>query len=126
MEYRVGYLKDWSRDLDPGGGKIITEMHGYIPVQKRIENIMEAGGRLVEHRTAEAYYHFRTGEEYDLSFDDPTQRKGYDPADATQDNYANKARLKASQSLLDQQRAEQKAEADLKAAEAEKSLKPPQ
>lgn len=95
MNYRVGYQRSWKKDLDKGGGRIIVELAGYVPVQRRIKEMMEAGRRLVEHRTAEAYYHYSTGQDPDLDFWDPTLEKGYDPADATQDAYTVKARLRA-------------------------------
>ena len=59
--------------------------------------MMDAGRRLVEHRTAEAYYHYSTGQDPDLDFWDPTLEKGYDPADATQDAMSVKARLRAQE-----------------------------
>ena len=96
MEFQTPYNRT-KKQLDSGGGPIIVELAGYIPVQRRIKEMMDAGRRLVEHRTAEAYYHYSTGQEPDLDFWDPTLEKGYDPADATQDAYAVKARLRAQQ-----------------------------
>lgn len=118
MLFRTPYgAKRWKKDLDPGGGKIIVELAGYIPVQKRIENIMDAGHRLVESRTAEAYYHFKTGEEIDLDFEDITMRKGYDVADAVQDQYAAELGIKAEENRIKQASIDAK-----KAAEASKNL----
>lgn len=97
MNFRVGFQRSWTKQLDPGGGPIIVELAGYIPVQRRIKEMMDAGRRLVEHRTAEAYYHYSTGQDPDLDFWDPTLEKGYDPADATQDAMAVKARLRAQE-----------------------------
>ena len=96
MEFQTPYTKR-KKDLDAGGGPIIVELTAYIPVQRRIKEMMDAGKRLVEHRTAEAYYHYSTGEDPDLDFWDPTLEKGYDPADATQDLYATQASLRAQQ-----------------------------
>lgn len=99
MEYRVGYLKTWKKDMDKGGGTSKTETSGYVPVDRRIENLMLAGHRLVESRKAEDYYNFHPNDEIDLSYDDPTRQKGYDPADATQDTYIAKARIEAQKRL---------------------------
>lgn len=93
MDFRVGFQKNWIKDKDVGGGISKTEMTGYIPLDKFIGQIIEAGHRLIEKRTAENYYHFPQGEEVDLSFNDPTQSKGYDPADAFQDNLAAQSRI---------------------------------
>lgn len=96
MEFQTPYNRT-KKQLDPGGGPIIVELAGYIPVQRRIKEMMDAGRRLVEHRTAEAYYHYSTGQDPDLDFWDPTLEKGYDAADATQDAMAVKARLRAQE-----------------------------
>lgn len=120
--YRVGFKKDWVKDLEPGGGKVMVELTGYIPVQRRIQQIMDAGHRLVEHRTAENYFHFKPGEEPDLTFENYVGQKNYDPADATQDLYRNKARLAAQTKEFEEKRNKLVTE---KAA-AEAAQKPPQ
>ena len=67
-------------------GEILVETAGYISTEKRINNMMLAGQRLVESRRTQ----------YDLEGDydnedidiDPTRDPGYDLADATQDMLA--------------------------------------
>lgn len=58
-----------------------VEMQGYIKAKERIENMILAGQRLMEHR--KDLYDFQEGEEVDLDFEDPTRTKGFDMADAT-------------------------------------------
>ena len=67
---------------EKNSGEILIEKAGYISAEKRITNLMLAGQRLVESRKAQ--YDFPDGK-IDETFSDPTRRKGYDPADATQD-----------------------------------------
>lgn len=120
MEFQTPYLR-FAKNLDSGGGKIIVELAGYIPVNRRIKEMMEAGKRLIEHRTAEAYFHFKTGENPDLDFNDPTQEPGYDPADATQDAYAAKMRLNAQKAAA-KARLAQKKESENKTLPPEKEV----
>lgn len=70
-----------------------VEKAGYIPAKKRIENMILAGQRLVQARKDQ--YDFNNAEP-DENFDDPTRRKNYDPADATQDGFYAQSRIKAS------------------------------
>lgn len=70
-----------------------VEKAGYITAKKRIENMILAGQRLIQSRKEQ--YDF-VDSEPDESFDDPTRRKNYDPADATQDGFYAQSRIKAS------------------------------
>lgn len=94
MKFFTPYNKA-TKNLDSGGGRIIVEMTGYRSAQQRIEDILNAGQRLVEHRTAENMFHFAEGEEPDLAFTDPTMDKNWDLADAAQATYATEMRLNA-------------------------------
>lgn len=101
MKFNTPYERS-QKNLDAGGGEIIVELAGYIPVQRRIKEMMDAGKRLVEHRTAEAYYHYSTGEDPDLEFWDPTLERGYDPADASMQSRAVKYRLNAQKKAAEE------------------------
>ena len=82
-------------------GKNLVEKAGYIPAQARIENMILAGQRLVEHR--KEMYDFSDGKDIDESFTDPTRSKNYDMSDAfimsenIKNNLKQKELLKASQ-----------------------------
>ena len=74
-------------------GEKLVETAGYIPAQKRIENLMLAGQRLVASR--QALYDCQGGEEFDDTIPfDPTRDPGYDLADAAQDSLGIAERLK--------------------------------
>lgn len=75
-------------------GELKTERSGYIPAQKRIENLMLAGQRLVTSR--KEMYDFPDGK-IDEDYTDPTRRKDFDMAEAFQAGLVTNARLKASQ-----------------------------
>lgn len=84
-------------------GKTSVDRAGYISAQKRIENIMYAGQRLVQARRE--MFDFE-GDKFDPSFSDPTRNKNYDMADAFQDGLINQERLaKAKRDLLVQREA---------------------
>jgi len=84
-------------------GKTSVDRAGYISAQKRIENIMFAGQRLVQSRRE--MFDFE-GDQFDPSFNDPTRNKNYDMADAFQDGLINQERLaKAKRDLLVQKEA---------------------
>lgn len=78
-------------------GKTSVDRAGYISAQKRIENIMFAGQRLIQSRRE--MYDFE-GDQFDSSFSDPTRNKNYDMADAFQDGLVNQERL--AKAKLDQ------------------------
>jgi len=84
-------------------GKTSVDRAGYISAQKRIENIMFAGQRLVQSRRE--MFDFE-GDQFDPSFNDPTRNKNYDMADAFQDGLINQERLaKAKRDSLVQKEA---------------------
>ena len=82
-------------------GKRLVEKAGYIPAKDRIENMILAGQRLIEHRMS--MYDFDSNKELDESFYDPTRSKNFDLADAFQlsqnaeNNLKQRELLKASQ-----------------------------
>lgn len=80
----------WTRELDApesNKGKRMTDPTGYIPLRKRISNMMQSGLTLDDIRNVQYRY---TGEELD-----PTQRPGFDPADYSTIASRTSARLAA-------------------------------
>jgi len=71
----------------------LTESAGYLPSKVQIENLIQAGKRLVQWRKEQ--YDFPEDQDVDESFEDPTRRPGYDLADASRDGAAVAARLRA-------------------------------
>lgn len=99
MKFQTKY----NHEKSPGEvnlGEVLVEKAGYIPAKVRIENMILAGQRLVEHRRE--MYDF-DGEDIDESFSDPTRSKNFDMADAfimsevVKNNLKQKELLKASQ-----------------------------
>lgn len=78
-------------------GEIMVEKAGYIPAQKRIENLINAGQRLKEFRAEQ--FDFPDEKSIDHSFMDPTRRKNFDMADASQISYQTQQNIKESQRL---------------------------
>ena len=113
MQFQTKYTHEKS----PGEvnlGKSLVEKAGYIPAQARIENMILAGQRLVEHR--KEMYDFSDGKDIDESFTDPTRSKNYDMADAfimsevIKNNIKQKELLEASQTVQEGSGAVQKGE----------------
>ena len=111
MQFQTKYTHEKS----PGEvnlGKNLVEKAGYIPAQARIENMILAGQRLVEHR--KEMYDFSDGRDIDENFTDPTRSKNYDMSDAfimseaIKNNIKQKELLKASQTAQDGSGAVQK------------------
>ena len=113
MQFQTKYTHEKS----PGEvnlGKNLVEKAGYIPAQARIENMILAGQRLIEHR--KELYDFSDGKDIDENFTDPTRSKNYDMSDAfimsevIKNNIKQKELLKASQTAQDGSGAVQKGE----------------
>lgn len=67
---------------EPGGGKLLTESAGYIPIRVQVENMILAGERLGEYRREK--YDFGEGEEVPDDVEpDPTRSPSFDLADGT-------------------------------------------
>lgn len=90
---------------EKNSGKRITEKAGYLSAQKRIENLLLAGRRLVASR-AQAY---DFEHEIDEDYEDPTRNPGYDMADAFQDQLGADMRLEASRAAQNQHKDVEKA-----------------
>jgi len=113
MQFQTKYTHEKSPG-EVNQGKNLVEKAGYIPAQARIENMILAGQRLVEHR--KEMYDFSDGKDIDESFTDPTRSKNYDMSDAfimsevIKNNVQQKELLKASQTAEDGSVAVQKGE----------------
>lgn len=95
MEFQTQYNRK-SRIPEKNTLPSMTERAGYIPAEKRIENMMLAGQRLAQSRKDQ--YDFED-DNVDESFEDPTRTVGFDDADASQIALALDAEMayKASQ-----------------------------
>jgi len=96
---------------EKNSGKMRVELKGYISNEKRIQNIIDAGNRLMTARAMQ--YDFQPGEKIDEDLVDITRTPGYDPADATQQMLGIESRQKA---------AAEKAAAEKAALEAAKKV----
>ena len=81
MEFRKAFV--FKKPVgEVNSGEVMVETAGYIPAKLRIEQIIDAGKRLVEYRKEQ--FDYNEGEE-DMSPDIRTRSKSYDLADASQD-----------------------------------------
>lgn len=78
-------------------GEIMVEKAGYIPAQKLIENLINAGQRLKEFRSEQ--FDFPDEKSIDHTFMDPTRIKNFDMADASQMSYKTEQNIKEAQRL---------------------------
>lgn len=118
MEFNTHYNRKRSKG-EINSGEIIVETAGYISAKQRIENLINAGQRLVESRASQ--YDFDGSKPIDEDFYDPTRLKSYDMADATQDMLAVEAKL-ASQKRSKASQKDQ--EGDGKPTESKKAVEP--
>jgi len=93
------------------------EVAGYIPAKKRIENIINAGMRLMEARSNQ--YDFPDGNDDGFSMD-PTRKKGYDMADATQAYHELQAKLELKRMASIEASKKAQAEKNTKVSKEEK------
>lgn len=99
---------------EKNSGKMRVELKGFISNEKRIQNIIDAGNRLMTARAMQ--YDFQPGEKIDEDLVDITRTPGYDPADATQQMLAVESRVKEKKEAAEKEAAEKAA---LEAAKAE-------
>ena len=97
-------------------GKRLVEKSGYIPAKDRIENMILAGQRLIEHRMS--MYDFNSDKELDEDFYDPTRSKNFDMADATMLQYNLENNIKQRELLNASQTAPEPPNEVLKQSEA--------
>lgn len=81
------------KNLDAAGGEVLVQLQGYISAEQRINNLMDAGRRLIESRGSQFDWDDvddPSNEEFNF---DVTRRRNYDLADATQDVFAVEQRI---------------------------------
>lgn len=111
MKFKTHYnFKEFPKTYELQCGNVLVERAGYVPSKQRIEEFMLAGRRLKEFRMSQ--YDFPDPNAIDPTVFDPTRKKGYDMADATQDSMRLTGRLKTSQQRKAEDEALKKAEAD--------------
>lgn len=74
---RNNYIPPPGEDND---GEILVETAGYIPADRKIESMIDAGKRLMDFR---AGYEFQDDEDVPDDYIDPTRDPGFDLADAS-------------------------------------------
>lgn len=92
MQFQTQYTHK-SSPPENNSGKTLVERAGYISAQKRIENMILAGQRLVDYRKSQFDFE---GDKIDFDFDDPTRNPNFDMADASQLKYQAEANLAAN------------------------------
>nr|QJB18784.1 MAG: hypothetical protein [Microvirus sp.] len=103
--FNHNYMKNYKKtDPEVNDGKSIVEDAGYIPAKTRIENMIFAGQRLAESRKEN--FDFQPGQDIDESFYDPTRKKNFDLAEASQQMYSTQQKISAKQKIYDQQQSE--------------------
>lgn len=80
---------------DRTGGKNFTETAGYVSTKRRIEEMIQAGERLVQARQEQ--FDFMDEVDMDEQDPDPTRQPGFDLADASMIAQDLRFRLKAQQ-----------------------------
>lgn len=103
---------------EKNSGKKMIEKIGYIPAQKRIENLLLAGQRLKDFR--ESQFDFPDEESIDHDFFDPTRAKNFDLADASQMQYDITGRLNRSQTSTEASQTSTEASEELKTVSTDK------
>lgn len=78
---------------EKGTGQVLVDRVGYVPAQKRIEDLMYAGQKLRDFRAQQ--FDYQDVKDDDGFTIDPTRSSSYDIADAFQDT--QKLVIKASQ-----------------------------
>lgn len=82
MKFFTQFLRPDFDDFNPGGGEVLTESAGYIPIDKQITDMINAGQRLGDYR--KGIYDYDGEEEIDLNDVklDPTRDADFDEGDA--------------------------------------------
>lgn len=71
-------------------GELLVETAGYVPADRKIESMIDAGRRLKDFR---AGYEFQDDEDVPDDYLDPTRDPGFDLADATRLTHQYLARM---------------------------------
>lgn len=93
MQFNTHYKRE-RQSPEMNSGELLLEKAGYITAQQKIENLINAGARLIQAR--KDAYDFPDGK-IDKTYDDPTRKKNFDMAEAFQLREATRHRLEASQ-----------------------------
>lgn len=100
MQFQTQYTHK-SSPPEINSGKTLVERAGYISAQKRIENMILAGQRLVDYRKSQFDFE---GDKIDLDFTDPTRDPNFDMADAFQHDLEIQSRIaRAKKAELDKE-----------------------
>jgi hypothetical protein len=105
MKFQTQY-EMFGHELEKGSGEILVERAGYVPLHKKVRQLVEAGRRLQEYREG---YDF-DDDNIDEDYYPETRRPGYDMADASM-----------TQNSLDAEYKQKKREAVSKASEKAKT-----
>lgn len=83
MQFQTPYKRLAARiDEDLDYKTSLVERAGYVPANRLISSMIEAGRMLNRYRSEQ--YDFPSDVDVDESFSDPTRTQGYDPAEGTQ------------------------------------------
>lgn len=90
--------------MEVNSGELIVETAGYVPPHIRIQELLDAGERLIAYRKEQ--YNFGRGEQIDETFTDPTRDPNFDMVDADNLIRETDAKIKESQrkAVLEQKR----------------------
>lgn len=84
MRFNMQFQDDFQySEPEVNSGEMITETSGYRTTEQIIEEMILAGSRLDQSRRDQ--YDFERYEDIDEDYEDPTRRKDYDLAEASQD-----------------------------------------
>lgn len=92
---------------EKNSGKQRVELKGFITNEQRIQNIINAGNRLMVARSQQ--YDFAPGQPVDENAIDKTRNPGYDMADMSQDSMALAEKLQVSKVAAEKAAAEKAA-----------------
>ena len=119
MQFQTQYTHK-SSPPEINSGKSLVERAGYISAQKRIENMILAGQRLVDYRKSQFDFE---GDKIDFDFDDPTRNPNFDMDDASQLKLQAEANLAESRARAKRQELDKEAlKASQTAQEAQNGL----
>lgn len=103
---------------EKNSGKQRVELKGFITNEQRIQNIINAGNRLMAARSQQ--YDFMPGQKVDENAVDKTRNPGYDMADMSQDSMALAEKLQESKAAAEKAAAEKAAFEAVKKVEMKK------
>lgn len=99
---------------EKNSGEVKVEKAGYIPTRQQIDRMILAGRRLNEYREENYDQIINSGKDYhndDVQID-PTRRKDYDLADATQDSFRSDEAYREAKALIEEKKKTQEKKKD--------------